>query len=477
MRHGPRPVPGTGPSLLPTAARAAAGWGPAPTRPRASRVRPGSPRWARPSGDEDGGENAQCQAAQRHVEDAADLLGQIVAIDRVRLGAGRCRKAWGQDDAEDDARNAEREQKSGQRRDQPAGQRIGCQVEPKPDRQHRGDQIEARQRHGVIARIGVIQHHRRGQVGQPHHHRTQAPRCDEQQAVSGRCAPDRLGYRPAARGSHQGQRREDGSAGRPRQEPLVSDSGGRGVLRDAVECVDFAADRQDPHDDSGDQRRGSQRNRGQPVVFGALQHPPGRDQDRNEGDNAIDHRRVDHHDVLLAEPGGGPSGMQRVSHPPDKVETSAEGGTEHRRIADDSGGQQPVAVLVIVGDRAGDRRLCAEHRAGGSQPAARPDTARHVDGATEADRLERVVDDERQHQQQIRGVEAQTQPACPAGIGFTQIRHHGRRQRQQRHQEQDPEQDSAAARNPEAEIQIPWEEQCTDHQHTGGQVPVDVPPL
>ena len=145
------------------------------------------------TGDDRGHEDAQGQPTQRHIEGAGDLLGEVVSVDRVLCGGiGRCREPRCQRDAHDDAGNAQRGDKSAQRRDQSRGDGVVDQLDPQPDRKKRGNQIEGGQHHAVVARERVIQAHGDKEVGDPHRHRPQAPDGDEQQALSGRRPPGDL---------------------------------------------------------------------------------------------------------------------------------------------------------------------------------------------------------------------------------------------------------------------------------------------
>ncbi len=417
-----------------------------------------------PTRNDRGGKDTQRQPAQRHIEGAGDLLGEIVSVDRVGPPAavGGLLEPRSQHDAHHDTRNAECAEQSAQRRGQPRRHRCVGQVDPKPDRKHPGGQVERRQGHGVVARVRVIQCHRDGEVGDPHQHRSQTPYGYEQQGFSGRRPPGTFRVRCGAAVAQQRPWREDRRACGPGQITLVSDAGRRRVLRDAVECVDVAADGKAPHQDPGDQRRGPERDGREPGSLGAAQQPAGRDEDGGQRHRAVHHRRRDDRDVLLAKTG---RALQRVAHPPPQVEGSAQRRDDHRGVADDLGRPEPASVCGGFRVWAGDHRLRGQQRAGEPQPCPRPDTTRHVHAAAGSDRLDQVEHDESDHQQRVGDVQQHAEPGHGEG-----------KQGHQRHHPQEREQRCPAVRDADAEIQVPRQEQRYDEQDSSGHVAHDVPP-
>jgi hypothetical protein len=172
-----------------------------------------------------------------------------------------------------------------------------------------------------------------------------------------------------------------------------------------MKSVDFAADGKKPDDHSGHQGSRSQRNGRQPRRPAiALKDPPGRDDDGGKRHNAVHHRSRDDRHILGAEAG---RAGQRGFHPPEQIEQDRQCRKGYRRVADDSGRQQPLPEAVVVRCGAGERGLGTYQCPAQPEPRTRADAARHIGAAAVSHRLHDIERHKAQHQQHVRGVEPQ----------------------------------------------------------------------
>ena len=194
------------------------------------------------------------------------------------------------------------------------------------------------------------------------------------------------------------RRRDDRGGGRPEQVTLVADGGRRGVLREAVEGVDVAADGQDPHQ-RGRQRAGrAQRSGGQPRGGGPLYEPARRDDQRDHRLRAVQQRGDDGGDVLAAERA---VRDEQIAQPPVHVEGHRQRRERDRYRAEHPRGRIPAPKPVVLDGDTGDRRLRREQRAPDAEQQAGPDPRRHQAGSAAAPCLQQLIDDEADGDDQV----------------------------------------------------------------------------
>ena len=120
------------------------------------RSRPGRPGGApgkrRVDGEQHRNQDSEAQRTDHHVERAGDLLGQVVAVDRI---GRRFRITRGERDANGQVRDREDEQQPAERRDDRQDDLALDQLTEQPPRDQPGDHVEHRHRDGVVQ--GAVQ--------------------------------------------------------------------------------------------------------------------------------------------------------------------------------------------------------------------------------------------------------------------------------------------------------------------------------